>query len=126
LECNEDTHADNGSDEKHCNHDVHRGYLPETVLSCASGTDYFEAGSPHMTQIALDRARIDALIGQLVAAGVAQHVRVDFHIEAGDLSRACASVSLVSWQREADKADIKTAPEECVKFNPAGIISRIS
>src|SRR5215831_10750425 len=82
--------------------------------------------APHMTQIALDRARIDALIGQLVAAGVAQHVRVDFHIEAGDLSRACASVSLVSWQREADKADIKTAPEECVKFNPAGIISRIS
>jgi hypothetical protein len=50
-----------------------------------------------MTQIALDRARIDALIGQLVAAGVAQHVRVDFHIEVGDLSRACASVSLVSW-----------------------------
>ena len=50
-----------------------------------------------VTQIALDRARIDALIGQLVAAGVAQHVRVDFHIEVGDLSRACASVSLVSW-----------------------------
>src|SRR5262249_9410555 len=25
LECNEDGHADNGSDEKHCSHDVHRG-----------------------------------------------------------------------------------------------------
>jgi hypothetical protein len=28
LECNEDRHADNGYDEKRCNHDVHRGYLP--------------------------------------------------------------------------------------------------
>ena len=40
-----------------------------------------------VTQIALDRARIDALIGQFVAAG-AQHVRVDLHIKARSLSRA--------------------------------------
>jgi hypothetical protein len=52
---------------------------------------------------------MDALIGQLVATGVAQHVRVDLHIESCGLSRACASVSLVSWQRETDKADTKTA-----------------
>src|SRR5262249_51988785 len=41
-----------------------------------------------VSQIALDRARIDALIGQLVTTSMAQHVRVDFHIEARCLSRA--------------------------------------
>jgi cytochrome c2 len=41
-----------------------------------------------VSQIALDRARIDALIGQLVTASMAQHVRMNFHIEARSLSRA--------------------------------------
>src|SRR5262249_39357736 len=41
-----------------------------------------------VAQIALDRARIDALIGQLVTTSMAQHVRVDFHVEARSLSRA--------------------------------------
>src|SRR5262249_54702914 len=41
-----------------------------------------------VAQIALDRARIDALIGQLVAASMAQHVRVDFHIKARSRSHA--------------------------------------
>ena len=49
-----------------------------------------------MAEPVLDQPRVMAGIGQGVAAGVAQHVRVDFHIEVGDLSRACASVSLVS------------------------------
>ena len=33
-------------------------------------------------QIALDGPRIDAIIRQLVAAAVPQHVRMDFHVEA--------------------------------------------
>jgi len=41
-----------------------------------------------VAQIALDRTDMDALIGQLVATGVAQHVRVDLHIEARSLSCA--------------------------------------
>ena len=45
-----------------------------------------------MTQIALNRARIDALIGQLVTASVTQHVRVDFHIEARMVALLAASV----------------------------------
>ena len=34
-----------------------------------------------MAKIGLDRSGIDAVVGQLEAAGVAQHVRVDLHIE---------------------------------------------
>jgi hypothetical protein len=41
-----------------------------------------------VAQIALDGPRIDAIIGQLIATGMAQHVRMDFHIEARGLSRA--------------------------------------
>jgi len=41
-----------------------------------------------VAKIALDRARIDTLVGQLVAARVAQHVRVDLHIESCGLSCA--------------------------------------
>src|SRR5262249_11969531 len=41
-----------------------------------------------VAQIALDRARINALIGQLVAASMAQHVRVQLHVETGSLSSA--------------------------------------
>ena len=35
-----------------------------------------------MAQIALDGARIDAVIRQLVAAAMPQHVRVDLHVKA--------------------------------------------
>jgi len=41
-----------------------------------------------VAQIALDGARIDAVVRQLVAAAVPQHVRVDLHIEARRTSRA--------------------------------------
>ena len=41
-----------------------------------------------MTKIGLDRSGIDAVVGQLEAAGVAQHVRVDLHIEACSLTSA--------------------------------------
>lgn len=40
-----------------------------------------------MSQIALNRARIDALVGQLVTASVTQHVRVDLHVETGSVAR---------------------------------------
>jgi hypothetical protein len=36
-----------------------------------------------MAQVALDGPRIDAIIRQLVTAAMAQHVRMDFHVEAG-------------------------------------------
>src|SRR5262249_31351136 len=39
-------------------------------------------------QVGLDRAGIHAIIRQLVAAGVAQHVRMDLHIEASSTSGA--------------------------------------
>ena len=35
-----------------------------------------------VAQIALDGARIDAVIGQFVAAAVPQHVRMDLHVKA--------------------------------------------
>ena len=39
-----------------------------------------------VTQIALDRARIDAFIGQLVTTSMPQHVRVGLYVEARSLS----------------------------------------
>ena len=39
-----------------------------------------------MTKIGLDRSGIDAVVGQLEPAGVAQHVRVDLHIEPSSLA----------------------------------------
>jgi hypothetical protein len=41
-----------------------------------------------MTKIGLDRSGIDAVVGQLEAAGVAQHVGVDLHIELSSLTSA--------------------------------------
>ena len=41
-----------------------------------------------MAEVALNRARIHAVVGQLVAARMAQHVRVYLHGETGSL--ACA------------------------------------
>ena len=41
-----------------------------------------------VAEIGLDRSGIDAVVGQLEAAGVAQHVRVDLHIEACSLTSA--------------------------------------
>src|SRR5580693_264449 len=41
-----------------------------------------------VAEIGLDRSGIDAVVGQLEAAGVAQHVRVDLHIEAYSLTSA--------------------------------------
>jgi hypothetical protein len=41
-----------------------------------------------VAKIGLDRPGIDAVVGQLEAAGVAQHVRVDLHIEACSLTSA--------------------------------------
>ena len=41
-----------------------------------------------VTQIALDRARIDTLIGQLVTTSMPQHVRVGLYVEASSLSHA--------------------------------------
>ena len=41
-----------------------------------------------MAEIGLDRPGIDAVVGQLEAAGVAQHVRVDLHIEPSSLTSA--------------------------------------
>ena len=35
-----------------------------------------------MTEVSLDGAGIDALVGQLVAARVPEHVRMELHIEA--------------------------------------------
>ena len=41
-----------------------------------------------VAEIGLDRAGVDALVSQLEAASVAQHVRVDLHIEACSLNSA--------------------------------------
>ena len=41
-----------------------------------------------VAKIGLDCSGIDAVIGQLEAAGVAQHVRVDLHIEPSSLTSA--------------------------------------
>ena len=41
-----------------------------------------------VAEIGLDRSGIDPIIGQLEAAGVAQHVRVDLHIEPSGLAGA--------------------------------------
>jgi len=41
-----------------------------------------------MTKIGQDGPGIDAVVSQLEAAGVAQHVRVDLHIEAYSLTSA--------------------------------------
>ena len=39
-------------------------------------------------ELGLDGPSIDAVVGQLEAGGVAQHVRVDFHIELSGLASA--------------------------------------
>ena len=41
-----------------------------------------------MAEVGLDRSAIDAVVGQLEAAGVAQHAWVDLHIEACSLTSA--------------------------------------
>ena len=41
-----------------------------------------------VAEIGLDSPGIDAVVSQLKAAGVAQHVRVDLHIEACSLTSA--------------------------------------
>ena len=41
-----------------------------------------------MTKIGLDRSGIDAVVRQLKPAGMAQHVRVDLHIEPSSLASA--------------------------------------
>ena len=41
-----------------------------------------------MAQIALDGARIDAVIRQFVAAAMPQHVRVNLHVKARRAGRA--------------------------------------
>jgi len=41
-----------------------------------------------VAQIALDGARIDAVVRQFVAAAMPQHMRVDFHVETRCDSRA--------------------------------------
>jgi hypothetical protein len=41
-----------------------------------------------VAEIGLDGPGIDAVVSQLEAAGVAQHVRVDLHIEAYSLTSA--------------------------------------
>jgi hypothetical protein len=46
-----------------------------------------------MAKIGLDRSGIDPIIGQLEAAGVAQHVRVDLHIEPSSLAFAVRYVT---------------------------------
>ena len=39
-----------------------------------------------MTKIGLDRSGIDAVVGQIETAGVAQHVRVDLHIQSSSFA----------------------------------------
>ena len=41
-----------------------------------------------VAEVGLDGPGIDAVVSQLKPAGVAQHVRVDLHIEACSLTRA--------------------------------------
>ena len=41
-----------------------------------------------VAEIGLDRSGIDAVVSQLEAAGVAQHLRVDLHIEPISLTRS--------------------------------------
>jgi len=41
-----------------------------------------------VAQIALDGARIDAIVRQFVTAAMSQHVRVDLHVEARRAGRA--------------------------------------
>ena len=41
-----------------------------------------------MAKIGLDRPGIDTVVGQLEAASVAQHVRVDLHIQSSSLAGA--------------------------------------
>ena len=46
-----------------------------------------------VAEIGLDGPGIDAVVGQLEAAGVAQHVRVDLHIEPSSLAFAVRYVT---------------------------------
>ena len=50
-----------------------------------------------MAQIALDGARIDAVIRQLVAAAMPQHVRVNFHVKVRRADRA-AGEQIPRWR----------------------------
>jgi hypothetical protein len=52
-----------------------------------------------VAEIGLDRSGIDAVVGQLEAAGVAQHVRMDLHIE------ACSHASALDHRLKATRPD---------------------
>ena len=56
-----------------------------------------------MAEIGLDGPGIDAVVGQLEAAGVAQHVRVDLHIE------ACSLTSALNHRLEATLGEWRAA-----------------
>ena len=56
-----------------------------------------------VAKIGLDRSGIDAVVGQLEAAGVAQHVRVDLHIE------ACSLTSALDHRLKATLGERRTA-----------------
>ena len=54
-----------------------------------------------VAEIGLDRPGIDAVVSQLEAASMAQHVRVDLHIEPSSLASAldhCLIATLGEWR----------------------------
>jgi hypothetical protein len=66
-----------------------------------------------VAQIALDGARIDAVIRQLVTAAMPQHVRVDLHVEARRARRSLYGTNTLNHTAECLALllnDVCTAP----------------
>ena len=73
-----------------------------------------------MTQVVLDRARVLAVIGELVATGMPQHVAVHEEREAGRLSCPCDH-ALIAGHAERRQAlgNEHVGASRCFAFQPA-------
>jgi hypothetical protein len=72
-----------------------------------------------VAEIGLDGPGIDAVVGQLEAAGVAQHVRVDLHIEVCSLTSALDQPPLVNGVPRSDvntNGDLVFCSRHCELF----------
>src|SRR4029077_12358141 len=75
-----------------------------------------------VAKIGLDRPGIDAVVGQLEAAGVAQHVRVDLHIEPSSLTSALDHRLKARLVNGVPRSDVNTNGD----FNSCSRCSRLS
>ena len=71
-----------------------------------------------MAEVGLDRSAIDAVVGQLEAAGVAQHVRVDLHMEPSSLA------SVLDHRLKATLGEWRAVKQSAINPDSLGVKTR--